>query len=44
MRDSAKAPNVVLTKDDIETIDAAAPNGGTAGPRYDEAGLARVKL
>jgi aryl-alcohol dehydrogenase-like predicted oxidoreductase len=44
MRDSAKAPDVFLTKDDIETIDAAAPNGGTAGPRYDEAGLARVKL
>jgi aryl-alcohol dehydrogenase-like predicted oxidoreductase len=41
LRDSAGAPDVVLTKDDFATIDAA---GGTAGPRYNEMGMARVKL
>ena len=44
MRDSAGAPDVVLTADDLATIDAAAPNGKTAGPRYAAAGMARVKL
>ncbi|OHT19281.1 aldo/keto reductase [Edaphosphingomonas haloaromaticamans] len=44
MRDSAGAPDVTLTADDLAAIAAAAPAGGTAGPRYGEAGMARVKL
>lgn len=44
MRDSAGAPDVTLTKDDLATIEASAPGGGTAGPRYNEAGMARVRL
>ena len=44
MRDSAGAPDVTLSEDDLAEIEAAAPNGGTAGPRYGEAGMARVKL
>ncbi|THD35935.1 MAG: aldo/keto reductase [Sphingomonas sp.] len=41
MRDSAAAPDLTLTADDLATIDAA---GGTAGARYNAAGMARVKL
>jgi aryl-alcohol dehydrogenase-like predicted oxidoreductase len=41
MRDSAGAPDVVLSKEDLAAIDAA---GTTAGPRYNEMGMARVKL
>ena len=44
LRDSAGAPDVKLSDDDLATIEAAAPSGKTAGPRYAEAGLARVKL
>jgi aryl-alcohol dehydrogenase-like predicted oxidoreductase len=44
MRDSAGAPDVVLDAADLAAIDAAAPNGATAGPRYSRAGMARVKL
>ena len=44
MRDSIGAPDLALTAQDLATIDAAAPSGGTAGPRYGEAGMARVKL
>ena len=44
MRDSALAPEVTLSDDDLATIAAAAPSGGTAGPRYNEAGMARVNL
>jgi aryl-alcohol dehydrogenase-like predicted oxidoreductase len=44
MRDSVKAPEVALSADDLATIEAAAPNGKTAGPRYAPAGMARVKL
>ncbi|MCW6530091.1 aldo/keto reductase [Sphingomonas sp. MMSM20] len=44
MRDSAGAPDVTLTADDLATIAAAAPSGATAGPRYAPAGMARVKL
>jgi aryl-alcohol dehydrogenase-like predicted oxidoreductase len=44
LRDSAGAPDVTLTKDDLAAIELAAPSGKTAGPRYGEAGLARVKL
>jgi aryl-alcohol dehydrogenase-like predicted oxidoreductase len=44
LRDSAGAPDVTLTADDLATIEASAPSGKTAGPRYAEAGMARVKL
>ena len=44
MRDSAGACDVVLTADDLAALTAAAPAGSTAGPRYAEAGMARVKL
>ncbi len=44
MRDSAGAPDVTLTEQDLATIEAAAPNGGTAGPRYAERGMRMVKL
>jgi aryl-alcohol dehydrogenase-like predicted oxidoreductase len=44
MRDSAGAPDLVLNADDLATIEAAAPNGGTAGPRYAERGMRMVKL
>ena len=44
MRDSAGAPDLSLSDDDLAAIDAAAPSGRTAGPRYAAAGMARVKL
>ena len=44
LRDSAGAPDVTLSSDDLAAIKAAAPNGGTAGPRYSKGGMARVKL
>ena len=44
MRDSAGAPDLSLSDDDLATIAAAAPSGRTAGPRYAAAGMARVKL
>jgi aryl-alcohol dehydrogenase-like predicted oxidoreductase len=44
LRDSAGAPEVVLTEADLATIATAAPGGGTAGLRYNEAGMARIKL
>ncbi|TCM20343.1 aryl-alcohol dehydrogenase-like predicted oxidoreductase [Novosphingobium sp. PhB165] len=44
LRDSVGAPDVDLSSDDLATIEAAAPSGKTAGPRYNEMGMARVKL
>ena len=44
MRDIGGRADVTLSADDLATIDAAAPKGGTAGPRYNEAGMKRVKL
>ena len=44
MRDSAGAPDMTLSDDDLAVIEAAAPSGQTAGPRYAEAGMKRVKL
>ncbi len=41
LRDSAGAPDVMLTDADLAAIDGA---GDTAGPRYNEMGMARVKL
>lgn len=44
MEDSAKAADVVLDTDDLTALDAAAPRGGTAGPRYGEQGMRMVRL
>jgi aryl-alcohol dehydrogenase-like predicted oxidoreductase len=44
MADSAAAPDVTLSEIDLAEIDAAAPNGGTAGPRYGERGMRMVKI
>lgn len=44
MEDSAKAADVVLDAADMAALDAAAPRGGTAGPRYGEAGMRMVRL
>jgi len=44
MADSVGAPDIVLTAQDLAEIDAAAPRGGTAGPRYAERGMRMVKL
>lgn len=44
MTDSARATEVTLGEDDLLAIEAAAPNGATAGPRYAQTGMARVKL
>ncbi len=44
MEDSVAAVNVTLDADDLATLDQAAPVGGTAGPRYGEAGMKMVRL
>jgi diketogulonate reductase-like aldo/keto reductase len=44
MRDSAAAPEVRLSDADIAALDAAAPQGTTAGLRYAERGMKMVKL
>ena len=44
MRDSAAAPDVTLSDADIAALDAAAPQGTTAGLRYAERGMKMVKL
>jgi aryl-alcohol dehydrogenase-like predicted oxidoreductase len=44
MRDSAGADKVALTQEDMAELDAAAPPGGTAGPRYGERGMRMVRL
>ncbi len=44
MEDSAKSADVVLDADDLAALDKAAPRGGTAGPRYGEAGMKMVRL
>ena len=44
MRDSVGAPTVALTERDLADLDAAAPKGGTAGPRYGERGMKMVRL
>ncbi len=44
MEDSMAAADVTLSADDLATLDAIAPRGGTAGPRYGEAGLKMVRL
>jgi aryl-alcohol dehydrogenase-like predicted oxidoreductase len=44
MEDSAGAADVHLDADDLAKIEAAAPRGGTAGPRYGERGMRMVRL
>lgn len=44
LEDSMAAIDVTLTKSDLAALDAAAPVGGTAGPRYTEAGMKTVRL
>ena len=44
MEDSAKAADVALDATDLAALDAAAPRGGTAGPRYGEQGMRMVRL
>ena len=44
MRDSAGAATLALTETDLSDLDAAAPRGGTAGPRYGERGMRMVRL
>jgi hypothetical protein len=35
---------VTLDTDDLAKLEAAAPRGGTAGPRYSERGMRMVRL
>ena len=44
MRDSAGSTDVSLSAADLADLDAAAPTGTTAGPRYAERGMRMVKL
>ena len=44
MEDSVAAAGVTLTADDLAAIAAAAPKGGTSGPRYGEQGMRMVRL
>lgn len=44
MRDSVKADQVALTQEDMAALDAAAPPGATAGPRYGEQGMRMVRI
>lgn len=44
MEDSVAAADVTLTTADLATLNAAAPVGATAGPRYGEAGMKMVRL
>ncbi len=44
MEDSIAAAHVKLTDADLATLNAAAPRGGTAGPRYSERGMRMVRL
>lgn len=44
MEDSARAVQLTLDREDLEALEAAAPVGGTAGPRYAERGMRMVRL
>lgn len=44
LEDSAKAADITLDAADLAALEAAAPVGGTAGPRYGEAGMRMVRL
>lgn len=43
LEDSMAAPELTLNADDLTALDAAAPRGGTAGPRYGDAMMALVR-
>lgn len=44
LEDSMAAADVALSADDLATLDAAAPQGETAGPRHSEEMMAMVRL
>jgi aryl-alcohol dehydrogenase-like predicted oxidoreductase len=44
LEDSAAAVDVELSAEDLAELDFALPPGAAAGPRYNEAGMARVKI
>ncbi len=44
MEDSVGAADINLSPEDIATLEAAAPVGETAGPRYSEVGMRMVRL
>lgn len=44
MEDSARAVQITLDTEDLEALEAAAPVGGTAGPRYGERAMKMVRL
>lgn len=44
MEDSVAAADLTLTAADLAAIEAAAPRGGTSGPRYGEQGMRMVRL
>lgn len=44
LEDSMAAVNVTLSRADLDALDAAAPTGGTAGPRYGELGMKMVRI
>ena len=43
LEDSVKAADLMLTADDLATLEAAAPRGGTSGPRYGERAMRMVR-
>ena len=44
LEDSVKAADIQLDAEDLAKLEAAAPRGGTAGPRYGERGMKMVRL
>jgi hypothetical protein len=44
LEDSARAVDLVLDLEDLETLETAAPVGGTSGPRYGERGMKMVRI
>jgi len=44
VEDSLEAVDVKLSAQDLADLDAAAPRGGTSGPRYGERGMKMVRL
>jgi len=44
LEENVAALDIVLTADDLRRIDAAAPKGATAGPRYHEQGMRNVNV
>jgi aryl-alcohol dehydrogenase-like predicted oxidoreductase len=44
LEDSMKAADITLSAEDLTKLDAAAPKGGTAGPRYGERAMAMTRI